>query len=468
MVRFGRKGVSVLGALVMGASGVGFLSAATVSAHADPAYSFGASNAAQVLAGAGSDTIQDVVNGFAGADNNKPYPPLLDVNNFQIASFDAVEPGTGVNGAPPVLGCIVTKPGGALFDRPNGSGNGLQMLSDALGTHNWPNSTDATTNAPAGGVQGSAGQPAACNQNAGAAGGVPIPGTAIDFARSSSGAGSSAGGDQLRFVPFARDGVSVICYDATTHANSAGDACHPTTAELNTGYTSATGTFTDGAGDTVGVCIMQPGSGTAKFWGGLPGMGSAAGNQTAAAASGCNAGGFIIEEHNANEFFTRVTGLITGGSAIKAWVMPMSAAQWIAQGNGTAFDRSNQLRAVGLAASPAGGMAPIDGVTPVNGAFPAATPNPAFYAGTGTVDNYGRDVYIVVSTPALTGTNKTGGVAAIQNMFGSTPTSPLNAEPGGVAVICQAAAQNEVKSFGFDTTLAAGHTCGVGIASSYF
>jgi len=475
MLRFGRKGAQVLGAALMAASGVGLLNVATATAHADPAYSYGASNASQGIVVVGSDTIQDLMDGFMGANNNKTYAGLIDVNNFQIASFDAVEPGTGVNGAQPVYGCIITKLNMPTIDRPNGSGSGLQAYSDALQGKSWPNNTDTTANGPSNGVQGITGQPATCNQNGGAAGGVPLPGSVIDVSRSSSGPGNVNTGDQLRFVPFARGALGVVCYDATTHAGTANDACNVTTAELQSAYTGG-GTFTDAAGDTVGVCTPQPGSGTYKSWAtdmdpSASASAAQAAETAAGVASGCNAGtpNYLIEEHNGNAFLVRVQALISGGSGIKAWVYPMDFSQWTAQADGANVDRSANLRALSpFSGSPAGGQATIDGVAPTTGSAPNITINTNFYEGVGTTINYGRDMYIVVSTPALTGTSKSGGNVDLQNMFGSTPTSPLNQEPGGVAVICQAAAQNLIHQFGFDTTLQAGHTCGVGLPSSYY
>ena len=72
----------------------------------------------------GSDTIQDVANAFAGnapgpntPGSSNGYAPLIAGNNTnaQISSFDATTPPNGTTAAP---GCIVTRLGGAQFDRP--------------------------------------------------------------------------------------------------------------------------------------------------------------------------------------------------------------------------------------------------------------------------------------------------------------------------------------------------------------
>jgi len=457
MPRLGRRTGQIFGVALMLASGIGLANVATTAAHADPAYSFGLGNSANVLTGVGSDTIEDILAAYTGADNGISYPALIDKNNVQLASFNAVVPGTF--GQPPTLGCIITKPNGPLIDRPNGSGAGQKALSDELQGVAWPQAGQGSSS-PA--------QPATCNQ----AGGSPVPlGNAIDFARSSSGPSTSSP-DQLRFVPFAHDALGVACYDSYGHS-SAGDACHVTTAQLQSGYSNTVaGTFTDTNGDLVGVCMVNPNSGTAKFWGTNPNGPinvSLATEQSAATASGC---GSTLEEHNGNGFYNavnNVTGFASQAGKPKAWVVPLSSGQWIAQFNGVSFDRNNMLRQTIAGVSM--GEAVIDGNAQnvANGQLLA--PNSTFY---GT--SYGRDVYVVVSTTALTQTALHGGVADIQLMFGNSPSatapftpgnSPLDTNTNGGAVICKTTAQSEAVTFGLETTLVAGHSCGVGLPSPF-
>ena len=98
--------------------------ASPASADPTPAGTF------RQLVGVGSDTTQDVTNALAGDTvNGTSYSAtgVKSANGAGIASYDAIEPGTGALGTK-----ITTRSGGTTFLRPNGSGGGRTALSESL------------------------------------------------------------------------------------------------------------------------------------------------------------------------------------------------------------------------------------------------------------------------------------------------------------------------------------------------
>ena len=114
------------------------------------------------LAGAGSDTTQDVVGGLT------TLAPTV------VGSWNAVGSAT-----------IQTKSGGPAFQRPNGSGDGVYALSMSAGA------------------------------GTGLYNSVNIAGQ-LDYARSSSGPSSSYVGSDLTYIPFAIDAVTSIAIHPVT------------------------------------------------------------------------------------------------------------------------------------------------------------------------------------------------------------------------------------------------------------
>ncbi|MEW1778166.1 Ig-like domain repeat protein [Streptomyces sp. NPDC086777] len=173
------------------------------------------------LVGVGSDTTQDVVNALAGDTvngNSYAATAVKSANGAGIASYDAIEPGTGST-----TSTIVTRSGGTAFTRPNGSGNGQKALSASLTGDKFPAGT-----------------------------GTVIKGQ-VDFARSSG--GPSTLGSALTYVPMARDAVGVAV------KGSALDSL--TKQQLFEIYS---GSLTELNGQTLHPKIPQDGSGTRKFF----------------------------------------------------------------------------------------------------------------------------------------------------------------------------------------------------------
>lgn len=402
---FGRV-ARISAVLAAGSAGIGTAAAMTVTgaAQADPTFV-----AAKV--GVGSDTIQDIIDAYAGAEpftgpNEKLTTPLLDtVNNAMLASFDAVPFG----GSPSAPGCITTRLGGPSLDRPNGSSNGVQALrassgsgSNAAGPTFWQASSGSCTGAA-----------------------VNVSGD-IDFARSSRGPNTT--GTNLTFIPFARDGLTYALFQAASDTNNIGAL---TTAQLASIYnsTAAGGGATIGT-ETVKGCLPQSGSGTRSFWEGAIGVADSAADAEAT-ASACNGTTANIEENNANSFYNFAHTNAVANSV--AFIIPFSAGSWIAQANGVSTDNSANGR------SPASGPAVVLGDPngtaggPTTGTAPNLAPNAAYYQDA----TFGRDLFVVTPTNKISGLSRDKGLTAL--VAGST------------SQICGTAAQNTAHSFGFDS-----------------
>ena len=375
-------------------SSLGLAVTAMPAAHADPVERTS-------YYGVGSDTTQAVVDALAGAEPYPSWKVATPSNIFYapvhssvasgqrtLSSFDAVEQGDGIN-AGTAASCISTKAGGPLFDRPNGSGNGVLALRASFGKAPSPNTQgfQATANSCTGAV-------------------VNIP-NQVDFARSSS-APSSTSTTDFTWIPFARDAMS---YAVAFNGTISSDVYTLTTAQLTTLYTN--GSIVTPGGTTVKACLPQSGSGTRKFWVGAVGVTDAtAGAAADAAASGC---GQTIEEHHGDAFNTKAQTILTSGQAA---VFPFSVAQWIAQANHTMNDVSGAARTAGV------DLGDIDNVAagphPYTGTAPNLQPDTGYYfhSSGGKVGTFGRDVYNVLRTTKLSG--PTGDAGLISLFVGST------------------------------------------------
>jgi len=403
-----------------------FNTASVPAAHSDPLF------VNNPLVGMGSDTIQDVMNAFAGAAvvnsaTNAPqyYTGLTSsvaTGARPVVSWDAVDP--NVNNLTP--GCInEPKPGFGPIARPNGSSDGQKALSRAIDSGAW---TKAGL---------------ACSF------GTAMTGR-IDFARSSSGPPSAFPGTALTFVPFAGDGVS---YAYVPPADNHFDISALTTTQLQSlfgtgGVASTTGTITDGT-DTIFACMVQAGSGTGKFWDKAMGnAGDGATSLQSAVNSGCNAGtNGPYEENGYNSWST--SAFIAGLTASQGAVIPFSAGQWIAQNNGAGQDRSNLGRCLGTALTTdhlgmPNGVDPIGSGRCTAGTHATQTPGATFYDK--TVSIFARDLYVVIPTTNLTSV----GGKALRSVF-----------VGSGSAVCSATAQTTLNTFGFQSLVGrASQPCG--------
>lgn len=319
-----RLGVATTAALAACA-----LAFTAMPAYADP-------TGFKTLSGVGSDTIQDVLNGLGSQ-----IPA--------IGSYDAVNPGTQFGGD-----SIVTKLSGNSYIRPNGSGQGVQALSDSIqgGTHKW-NTVDVT------------GQ--------------------IDFARASGFQGSS--GTDLAYIPFAVDAVTYAVNAGSDWARNIplGAAGGSTTSlTLYNIYHCTKTTYGDSDGNTVTIhpLVPQSGSGTAKFWASTLGFSDTA-LPSCVKRVNTDSTPVGIEEHNG-------TTIDDAGD-----IVPFSIAQYIAQGNhasiAQAFGTTVNERRGNVVLGSIGGQPALREVgttTVMNPSFPVT-----------------RSVFNVVSTSRITGSD---------------------------------------------------------------
>jgi hypothetical protein len=368
---------AVIGGLAVLATTAGLLASTMTGASADPTRPYAAT---------GSDTIQDVWNGLSN-DFGAVAP--------SIASWDAFA-GTDTGSQ------IKTKTGGNWFVRPAGSGNGQKSLSavwdSAYTAHDWPTGS-----------------------------GVKLDHEDVDFARSS---GGPTAGTGLKFLPFARDAVS-IAYN-TTGALSGLNLTTGQITELYSGVDNAAdsvvtfsaqpataGTVVSINGVAVHPKIPQSGSGTRSFFLGAAGVTTLA---PYISDPGTTAQGGLPENDG--------TVLPNDGDLIC-----FSAAQWIAQSNGKTTNTTT-----GLA------LASINGSAPTTGSAPNMSAGALFGAknisgdynvvpGTG-VGVFNRDTYNVIPTSFIAGTSKQQALVSIL------------ASSGG---IYGAGGKTVIKAYGFGT-----------------
>ncbi len=317
--------------------GIVSFAVAQAPAHADPT---------EVYVAVGSDTIQDIMNGYA-----------TDLGGNEIGSYNAINPVTAVahEDITPVEGA---KGANCSFTRPNGSTEGENALRKSI---------NPSTTAP---------------QLA-----DPPQQNCVDIGRSSAAPGADQKNDgQLVFIPFALDAVTTAT-GATTNITQADKFTKTDLTNLYANCTTVTeggvtynpGTAT-GSQVQINLYVPQSGSGTLKFWASTLGFSAtslpACDHQTILAGPST---GTAVEEHDGTAVSSDPNGM-----------MPFSIAQWIAQSN----SKSN------------GGSLPVTdrrhGATlhEINSIFPCSGPNsdcPA--AGNGTMNTafpITREVYNIV------------------------------------------------------------------------
>ncbi|MGY1498007.1 hypothetical protein ACW4TU_15640 [Streptomyces sp. QTS52] len=185
----------------------------------------------------------------------------------------------------------------------------------------------------------------------------------VDFARSSR--GPSTAGTNLTFIPFGKDAV--------TYATDLGSTLptNLTKAQLASIYQTCAFVNASGATQTVSKALLpQSGSGTRTYW--LTSIGVTEAQIATAKAAGCVDD--TVQEHNG--------AAIANGTQI----MPMSVAQWLAQGKTlpNVPNRRGESRLRG-----------IEGTAPTTGTGTAIELNPNFF--------FARDVYNVVPSTKITG-----------------------------------------------------------------
>jgi hypothetical protein len=368
-----KKSVIFSGVLVVGAVIAGSAFGAT-AANADPV------SPPHTYVAVGSDTIQDLYNSFETSSN--------------ISSYNATLPGSTGDAA---LGSTITPVNvlagtGNSIGRPNGSGDGRKALSAA-----W-NPASSTFSQTVTKTTGSTTTP------------YTVTSHSIDIARSSGKPGTAvtAGGstDHETFVPLARDAVAVatkgVTWNFTTPELEAifgmpNDPANDTLSSTGV-WTQVTGSVTAGdiqftSGHPVLVTSASPlttvvlnpklpqaSSGTRQFF-----QNAIHGTNTTPASSWVNDGN---EENHAD-------ALTATGD-----IIPFSAAQFIAQTNGTAPDTG----VANIVLDNINGSAPTTTHRGSTNLFPGALFGSATAVPAGGVGVFNRDVYSVVPTQVINGT----------------------------------------------------------------
>ena len=281
----------------------------------------------------GSDTLDSSMNALTNGTSVTGSTVRIKAAGAAVGSFDAF--GSTL---------IQTKSGGPYFQRPSGSGQGVNALIAS--------------------VRGASDSSFKWNN-------VNIAGQ-VDIARSSSGPGSNANtSGKLIYVPYARDAVAYAYYPVAGHET---DLAGLTTAQLTAIYN---GTLTSVGSTTVIPLIPQSGSGTRNFF--LKAIGvSSDGSCTLAVCTSS-----AIPENDASK-------LTTAGQ-----IIPFSAANWIAQANGV---QNNTIPASGAVL-----LGKPDGLAPFSGTGSSLVPSTELYNST----VYGRDTYLVVEYARIDPTSPT-------------------------------------------------------------
>jgi ABC-type phosphate transport system substrate-binding protein len=296
--------------------------AVTGAAIAVPAVAEPVSNSYAIV---GSDTLEDVVNGIVNGSNLTGANVRSQIGGKTLGSFDAT-------GTP----CIITKPFGIRFGRPNGSSDGVKALSRSIDGASY---TSGTTACPDNGSRTITDQ--------------------VDIARSSSGGTTNAAGE-LIYYPFGRD---AIAYAYHSGSNAAGITTL-SAAQMKSFFECTVRTLD---GKTITPVIPQDGSGTRKDF--LTKINSTETLMKTVSESG----GCVVEaqEHDGNS--------LTVANAI----MPMSVSRWVAMNTGATVSKIGSALVAGLSDVPA---------APVTGSGATMAPNQAYYNDT----TWGRDTYLVV------------------------------------------------------------------------
>lgn len=383
------------------AAGVAAGAMVGTSASADPAQF-------KALVGVGSDTTQDVLNGFSGRIGNSFFTPVISSTGTgatQVVSFDAT-------GTP----CIIPKPGFGAYDRPNGSTNGARALSRAIDGIGWGSTT-------------------------GSCGRQDVAG-AFDFARSSSlgsntttGVGSSTTFD-LTYIPFGRDALSFASYRA-----AGSPVTTLTRAQIKDLFTQpANGSITVG-GVKIIACGIQDGSGTFQFWNTVHGGGTSgevtATTQCRNLVQGPTGAGITGRQPNGRLQESQPVQLKQIGDIVAAQpgeantqvIIGFSAGSFIAKTNGVSFPAvagTNVQMGSVSDNNVLGGGANLGSPVQVSGS--GLAPNPTFFA-----DSWvGRDIYNVLPS------------AIVDD---AAPNAAKDLFVGSTSAICQATAT--LQTFGF-------------------
>lgn len=321
--------------------------ALTTPAYADPV-----SNSYVLV---GSDTLDASANALANGTVISGSYVRVTANGNTIASFDAFP-----------RGVITTKPQGVTFVRPEGSGAGAKALSRTIDGAAYKVTYTGTT--------------AYLNNTAVVLKGADKSSNAVDIARESSLQGNSnTGSGPILHIPYGRDAVS-YAIKAGSGVTAAGitAASSYTATQLNGIYynTGAAKTVDNGDGTTSTIVpkLPQSASGTRQFF--LTAIGGA---KTDNPAGVTGADTTALAENDA-------TVLTPGAGEI--WIIPFSAASWIAQVNGANPVNTTAGTTLGTPA----------GVAPFTGSGTALVANPVFYYGTGASGSttFGRDTYLAV------------------------------------------------------------------------
>jgi hypothetical protein len=282
----------------------------------------------------GSDTLEDVVNGLVNGTNISGAAVRSTVGGSTLGSFDAT-------GNP----CVITKPNGIRFGRPNGSGDGVKALSRSIDGATF--TSKSTT----------------CPDNA-----SRVITDQVDIARSSS-AGTVNTAGELLYIPFGRDAIAYAYHSGSTAAGIG----TLTKAQLKSFFECTVRTL-DGA--TITPVIPQSGSGTRVDF--LAKIGSSeTGMLTVSENGGCVVEG---QEHDG-------TSMTVAHS-----IMPMSVSRWVAMSTGATQSK--------IGSAVIAGVADV-GSSPVTGTGASTAPNPTYYADS----TWGRDTYLVVEYARVESTN---------------------------------------------------------------
>ncbi len=387
---------ALAGGMVALTATAGLIATTIPAAMADPTRPYAA---------VGSDTIQDVWNGLTN-DFGAVAPSIASWNAFPNPPATDLTTGNVY---------IQTKTNGNWFIRPSGSGEGVKALSAT-----WDTTDHPTQKYPFSGTTSAA-----------------LTHEDVDFARSS---GGPATGTGLKYLPFARDAVSIAYRSYST----LGTSLNLTTGQLTELYsgvdnaadpvvtfsaqpaTASTQVFINGV--QVHPKIPQSGSGTRKFFLTAIGVSNSIGAEAPYITDpGLPAAGGVPENDG--------TSIPNNGD-----LMPFSAAQWIAQGNGKApVDTTGGLT-----------LASLNGSTAVTGTAPTLAPGTLYGAKNGVGDFnavpatgagvFNRDTFDVVPTAFLTGTAKQTALVSILSSLGG------------------ANAKAVIRSFGFGSLSYAGNT----------
>ncbi len=254
----------------------------------------------------GSDTLQDSMNAIVNGTTITGATVRVTSNNKTLGNFDAFG-----------SAAIQTKPAGAFFGRPAGSGAGVTALRASITGANYSGNPAV----PARQILGQ-----------------------VDIARSSSGPGGNANANGLlAYVPYGRDALGF--------AYKGGDSswANLTAAQLKAIYECTTTTV---GGVTVKPRIPQSGSGTRSFFLG------AIGNPTLGSCVSDATG--TTPENDAS---------VLGANEL----IPFSVANWVSQANGATGINTTTASGVSFGSA-------VSGQAAFTGTAPNLVPNSSYYS----------------------------------------------------------------------------------------